>query len=480
MRMNDSEFDKLLNYKAHQPQAVPDFPFPEPEWTKVSSRLDTRERNQMLLRWVLPASLLFMTLAGSNFFFWQKINTTQQEIADLQRKILVTQAVAATNTTEKHIHQVFDTTYIKKTVYLYDTIRGQVNQAAQQQIAQIATSHQQILTQNAMLRKELVNMSKSIVAAQEVAQTRIAAALEVASIAQKNLEAKANSGGNGNIGKDIHLSPNVDTPNGNQFVSKEAINVSEWKDLDKVGEHIHTLPANTLVTKKTDILLEDDVTWHFQKLMRRPTAPIKPQDKLEIITDIAIGAQIGGISSFNGLGAYPMKGSTYGMQGVFGLNDNLKIIAQLEYQQADVQGTKLPIDNKHRPKLPPIGDFKFQKLESVNRHSWMGNIGLRYVLPFMQKNNQFYIGTDFSQQVILAHELKFEYLNDKKDKKDYSTAPIEQQSLHNIQLNVGMNVKLAEKWSLGINAYNHVPLKKLVATPTKEYGFNAGVFYSLY
>jgi hypothetical protein len=480
MRMNDSEFDKLLNYKAQQQQTVPDFPFPEPEWTKVSSRLDTRARNQMLLHWVLPASLLFMTLVGSNFFFWQKINTAQQEIADLQRKILVTQEVAATNTTEKHIHQVFDTTYVKKTVYLYDTIRGQVNQVAQQQIAQIATSHQQILAQNAMLRKELVNMRKSIVAGQEVAQTRIAAALEVAATAQKNLEARANSGGNANSGKDIPVSPNADTPNGNQFVSKEAINLNEWKDLDKVGEHINTLPANTLDTKIANILLEDDMAWHFQKLMRRPTAPIKPQDKLEIITDIAVGGQIGAISSFNGLGAYPMKGTTYGIQGVFGLNDNLKVVAQLEYQQADVRGTKLPIDKKYQPKSPPPGDFKFQTLESVNRQSWMGNIGLRYVLPFMQKNNQFYVGTDFSRQTIFAHDLKFEYINGKKDEEKYVRQPIEQQSLNNIQVNVGMNVKLAEKWSLGINAYNHIPLKKLVATPTKEYGFNAGIFYNLY
>jgi hypothetical protein len=470
MRMNDSEFDKLLNYKSHQNDA-PDFPFPEPEWTKVSARLDTRRRNQVLLRWVLPASLLFMTLAGTNAFFWQKMNTTQQEIAALQQKILITQtAVAQTNTQEKRIHEIFDTTYIKKIVYIYDTIRTATNRAMNSDaIAKVMASTQQIVAQNAALRKEIMNMGKAMIAEQQQAATRINAALAIATATQKTLDTNIATNNNASNKSNNNQSPNI------------PININDWKDLDKVEMRLTSLPTTLLEEKKTDILIDDDMMGHFQVLKPLFTAPIRPMNSSAAfaLSDVAVGAHIGGFSSFNGLGEFPVMGTSYGAQSVLGLTDNLKVVVQGEYQRATVSGTAMPLDKKHQPKLPPSNDFKFKTLESDNRQVWRGNIGLRYMLPFLQKNNRLFIGVDYSRAVILAHDLKFAFVNNKDKEEKTLRQTIEQQNIDNIQVNVGMNIKLADKWTLGLTAYNQLPLKKLVATPTKESGFNAGIFYCL-
>jgi hypothetical protein len=475
MRMNDSEFDKFLNYKA-QHQAIPDFPFPEPEWTKVSARLDANRRNQIRLRWVLPASLLFMTLAGTNAFFWQKLTTTQQEIAALQQKILTTQAVAQTlNTTEQQrIHQIFDTTYIKKTVYVYDTIRNAANEPMNSKVmAQIMASNQQMAQQNAMLRKEIINIGKAMVAEQQQANTRIDAALAIANAAQKTLEAKPAA---------TNIANTAD--NNTQFIATTPpppINLNEWKNLEQSATRLAAVPMSLLEERKKDILIDDDMMGHFQILKPTFTAPIKPMNaNLSFaFSDVAIGAQIGGYSSFNGLGQFPITGTTYGAQGVFGLNDDFKVVVQADYEKATVRGTQLPSDKKHQPKVPLSNDYKFKAIESENQQTWRGNIGLRYILPFLKQHNPFYIGIDYSRAVILTHDLKFAFINTKDKKEEYLRQTIEQQEIDNIQVNIGTNIKLADKWLLGLNAYNRIPLKKLVATPTKESGFNAGIFYSL-
>ncbi len=358
--MENFDIDRLYEELAEQDLSVSQAE-KEKDWSRISHGLDLfdeKRKNKKRLLFILPFAML---LLGSNFFWWNKVNTLEKNISNniQQKRTIVFDTIV-----KHHIIQKIDTirkiTIIKSTIY---DEKGKIENISDNEKSMDKNIFSTVIKKEQFYNQSNLSGNENIKSQEIILKTDTLTT-------EKNNQKIVNQ----------KIEPIQDSTNTNE---KSTVTIEEKENVVKKEEKEKT-------EEEKDI--KSDIT------------KIKP--KIPLIHTPTIGIDIG--SSFGLKDKKNAITDNYKLNfGVF-LGKKISLYAPIALQINNFESTD---------SLKPLGhnnpfssdNYKYKYTEISNLKILRYGLQINYHIPL--KNNSFSIGLGLNNAILYAHEVKFEYMN---------------------------------------------------------------------
>ncbi len=450
-----SDFDFLKEFGKNLDRERPIEPS-DTDWEKINAVLDRQEhskrRRRLLLTWAFPlAASVALLLLGS--LLWQnrlQTNAMQDEIARLQKELLIKDTIILTDTTIQHISFTqYDTVY--RTVVIQTIDQRSIKQRFSQKdiqtgdfIAQTKYLQRAIKEQSKTFHiKSLQRGTQNVSIAGETPNTGKYLIQQKDSLLQKVSALNNSSDSLNSTFLDHNKAENIQT-------NISTFNQSLIGDSLALKHSLAALPLKNILPSSTHYMHRLPEIFDLMA-----SAPIHKPPPASIIRRLR--PHSGMVSVTAGLlftqtdDAEPRNNYTLGLNGQIAFGRHWWVFAGLERGQTSFKVRGLDLDHFHLPAPPPPTQNDVMKYVEIKQPLWDFSLGLRYVFT-PEKRLRPFIGAAWLGEQQQEQTLKYEFYNQFTKEESYVLVPRNDTrfNAHGLQIGLGAQWAFTKRLSFGL------------------------------